>query len=99
MLLDIYKCEKPFEILAINRKPRTRMGVYIVEKQRINVYAGWSNTCPLEEIAIHEKYILAKFLLKLFSYAGAFLLNLTVFSKMEYRIGSPNNLLHEEECA
>lgn len=30
------------------------MGVYIVEKQRIRVYAGWSNTCPLEEIAIHE---------------------------------------------
>ena len=54
LLLDIYKCEKPFELLAINRKPRTRMGVYIVEKQRINVYAGWSNTCPLEEIAIHE---------------------------------------------
>ena len=54
LLLDIYKCEKPFEILAINRKPRTRMGVYIVEKQRIRVYAGWSNTCPLEEIAIHE---------------------------------------------
>ena len=54
LLLDIYKCEKPFVLLAINRKPRTRMGVYIVEKQRIRVYAGWSNTCPLEEIAIHE---------------------------------------------
>jgi len=52
----------------------------------------------LEEIAILEKYILTKFLLKIFSYAGAFLPNLTVFSKIEYRIGSPNDLLHGEEC-
>ena len=52
----------------------------------------------MEEIAILEKYILAKFLLKIFSYAGAFLPNLTVYSKMEYRISSPNDLLHEEEC-
>ena len=41
---------------------------------------------------------MAKFLLKIFSYAGAFLPNLTVSSKMEYRIGSSNDLLHEEEC-
>lgn len=54
LLLDIYQCEKPFELLLIDRKPRTKMGVYIVEKQRIRVYAGWGNTCPLEEIAIHE---------------------------------------------
>jgi len=53
----------------------------------------------LEEIAILEKYILAKFSLKIFSCAGIFLPNLTVFSKMEYRIDSPNDLLHEEECA
>ena len=53
----------------------------------------------MEEIAILEKYILTKFLLKIFSYAGIFLLNLTVSSKMECRIGSPNDLLHEEECA
>ena len=54
----------------------------------------------MEEIAILEKYILTKFLLKLFSYAGAFLPNLTVFSKMEYRIDSPNDLLHDknEKC-
>jgi len=38
----------------------------------------------LEEIAILEKYILTKFLLKIFSYASIFLLNLTVSSKMEY---------------
>ena len=40
LLLDIYKCEKPFEFLVIDLKPRTRMGVYIVEKHRIRVYAG-----------------------------------------------------------
>ena len=54
LLLDIYQCEKPFELLLIDQKPRTKMGVYIVEKQRIRVYAGWRNACPLEEIAIHE---------------------------------------------
>jgi len=53
----------------------------------------------LEEIAILEKYILAKFSLKIFSCAGIFLPNLTVFSKMEYRIDSPNDLLRKEECA
>jgi len=52
----------------------------------------------LEEIAILEKYILTKFLLKIFSYAGTFLPNLTVSSKMEYRIGSPNDFLRKEEC-
>ena len=54
MLLKIYKCKKPFELLLIDKKPKTRMGVYIVDKQRIRVYAGWGNITPLEEIAIHE---------------------------------------------
>lgn len=54
MLLNIYQCKKPFEILVIDMKPKTKMGVYIVDKQRIRVYAGWGNACPLEKIAIHE---------------------------------------------
>lgn len=54
LLLSIYKCHKPFELLVINKKPKTRAGVYIVGKQRIRVYAKWKDLCPLEEIAIHE---------------------------------------------
>lgn len=54
LLLDIYKCQKPFELLVIDKKPKTRMGVYIVGKRRIRVYSKWDKYCPLEEIAIHE---------------------------------------------
>ena len=53
-LLNIYQCDKPFELLVIDKKPRTRMGSYVVEKQRIRIYAKWYIACPLEEIAIHE---------------------------------------------
>ena len=54
MLLDIYKCQQPFELLLIDKKPKTRMGVYIVNKKRIRIYSGWRKYCPLKEIAIHE---------------------------------------------
>lgn len=54
LLLSIYKCHKSFELLVINKKPKTRMGVYIVDKCRIRVYSKWGTYCPLEEIAIHE---------------------------------------------
>ena len=54
LLLDIYKCHKPFELFVINKKPKTRMGVYIIDKCRIRVYSKWDKCCPLEEIAIHE---------------------------------------------
>lgn len=54
MLLDIYPCKKPFELLLIDKKPKTRCGVYIVEKTRIRVYAGWKEHVPLKKIAIHE---------------------------------------------
>lgn len=53
MLLDIYKCQKPFELLVIDKKPKTKMGVYIVDKRRIQVYSKWDKYCPLEETAIH----------------------------------------------
>ncbi len=54
MLLDIYKCKKPFDLLLIDKMPKTRMGVYIVDKRRIRVYSKWDKFCSLKEIAIHE---------------------------------------------
>ena len=54
MLWQIYKCKYPFELLLVDKKPKTRMGVYIVRKRRIRVYSKYANVCPLEEIAIHE---------------------------------------------
>lgn len=54
MLLDIYQCRKTFELLLIDKQPKTRMGVYIVDKMRIRIYSKWGKCCPLEEIAIHE---------------------------------------------
>ena len=53
-LLKIYHCKKDFELLVIDKKPKTRAGVYIVSKQRIRVYAKWRCCMPLREIAIHE---------------------------------------------
>ena len=37
-LLKIYRCKKDFELLVIDKKPKTRMGCYIVDKQRIRIY-------------------------------------------------------------
>lgn len=53
-LLKIYHCKKDFELLVIDKKPKTRSGVYIVDKQRIRIYSKWICDIPLEEIAIHE---------------------------------------------
>ena len=33
LLLKIYRCKKDFELLVIDKMPKTRMGVYIVEKK------------------------------------------------------------------
>lgn len=53
-LLKIYRCKKDFELLVIDKKPKTRAGVYNIEKQRIRVYSKWSCCMSLKEIAIHE---------------------------------------------
>lgn len=53
-LLKIYRCKKDFELFVIDKKPKTRAGVYIVSKQRIRVYAKWRCCMSLKEIAIHE---------------------------------------------
>lgn len=54
MLFQIYPCKVPFELLLIDKRPKTRMGVYIIKKKRIRIYTSYKNICPLEEIAIHE---------------------------------------------
>lgn len=55
-LLRIYRCKVPFELIVVNKKPRTKMGVYIYspDKHRIRIYSKWICATPLEEIAIHE---------------------------------------------
>lgn len=53
-LLSIYPCKVPFELLVIDKKPKTRSGVYIFDKRRIRIYAQWGDFVPLKEIAIHE---------------------------------------------
>lgn len=54
LLLKIYRCKEDFELLVIDKKPKTKMGVYIIDKRRIRIYSKWVICCPLEEIAIHE---------------------------------------------
>ena len=54
LLLSIYPCKEPFELLVVDKKPKTRLGVYIIDKRRIRIYARWRVASPLEEIAIHE---------------------------------------------
>ena len=54
MLLDIYPCKKTFDLLLIDKKPKTKCGVYIVDKMRIRIYTWWKDHVPIKEIAIHE---------------------------------------------
>lgn len=53
-LLGIYRCKVPFELLVVDKRPKTRMGVYILMKRRMRIYSKWIDHTPLEEIAIHE---------------------------------------------
>ena len=53
-LLEIYQCKKNFELLVIDRKPKTRMGTYVCAEQKIIIYSQWSRETTLEQIAIHE---------------------------------------------
>ena len=54
MLLRIYQYKKPFELMVIDKKPKTRMGWYVVDSQRRRTYCKYRSEWPLEEIAIHE---------------------------------------------
>ena len=53
-LLKIYQCKEPFELLVINKRPKTKSGCYVLHLRRIRIYSGWSFALPLEDIAIHE---------------------------------------------
>jgi len=53
-LLQIYRCKVPFELFVIDKKPKTRMGVYIHKNCRIRIYSKWKCATSLEQIAIHE---------------------------------------------
>jgi hypothetical protein len=80
-LLKIYRCKKDFELFVIDKKPKTRAGVYIVSKQRIRVYAKWRCCMSLREIAIHE-YAPSIFFIDLLiasSIEGEFNLSLTIW--------------------
>ena len=50
-LQKIYSCKEPFELLVVDKKPKTRAGVYIYDTHRIRIYAPWGH---LKETAIHE---------------------------------------------
>ncbi len=54
LLRSIYDCKYPFELVTIDKRPKTKMGCYIIEDNRIRIYTRYKNVCPLEEIAIHE---------------------------------------------
>lgn len=53
-LLDIYQCKKPFDVVVIHTKPKTRMGTYNPRTCRIRINDGWGNTEHCKETAIHE---------------------------------------------
>ena len=54
MLLDIYRCQKPFELIVKSQRPNTLCGSYCSWSNKITIYIGWLDVRPLEEIAIHE---------------------------------------------
>lgn len=54
MLLDIYRCQKPFELSVKSQRPKTTIGRYYCESNKIIIYIGWLDVHPMEEIAIHE---------------------------------------------
>lgn len=53
-LTEIYPCSMPFSIKVSPKKPKTRMGSYVIAPKRINVYSGWGGDNVCREIAIHE---------------------------------------------
>ena len=55
LLLKIYRCKKDFELLVIDKKPKTRAGVYIIDSRRIRVYAKWQCSMSLEEIGVRKE--------------------------------------------
>lgn len=53
-LLEIYQCARPFDLVVVHTKPKTRMGTYAPRFARIRINDGWGDTERCKEIAIHE---------------------------------------------
>ena len=53
-LMQIYPCSKPFDVVVIHTKPKTRMGTYNPRTRRIRINDGWGDTEHCKETAIHE---------------------------------------------
>ena len=53
-LMQIYPCIKPFDVVVIHTKPKTRMGTYNPRTRRIRINDGWGDTEHCKETAIHE---------------------------------------------
>ena len=54
-LHKLYPCKEPFELLVVDKKPKTRAGVYIQDTHRIRIYAPWGR---LKRTAIHEHMLI-----------------------------------------
>lgn len=53
-LMRIYPCSKPFDVVVIHTKPKTRMGTYNPRTRRIRINDGWGDAEHCKETAIHE---------------------------------------------
>lgn len=53
-LLEIYRCKVPFDLYVIDKKLKTRCGVYIVQTHKIRVYSKGRSISAIKKTAIHE---------------------------------------------
>lgn len=53
-LLKIYKCKVPFDLYIIDKKLKTKLGVYIVQTHKIRVYSKGRSISSIKQTAIHE---------------------------------------------
>lgn len=50
-LMRIYPCSKPFDVVVIHTKPKTRMGTYNPRTRRIRINDGWGDAEHCKETA------------------------------------------------
>lgn len=53
-LYKIYHCKEPFELRFRKTKPKHYIGLYVVNRHRINLYPRWTDAQEMKEVAIHE---------------------------------------------
>jgi len=58
LLLSIYLPKKPFKLLLIDKKPKTRMGCYIINKQRIRIYTKYQPISLLKKLLFTSSLII-----------------------------------------